>query len=73
MNSNSLITINLAIILCKIYNNQNLKNILKSKLKFMKKIQFNKYLSPIRYNSIYEIIKFIKRKSLIKLKNPFII
>ncbi|XBT18403.1 MAG: SufE family protein [Candidatus Shikimatogenerans sp. Tduv] len=70
-NSNSIIIKNLSIILCKIYNNQKIKNILKSKLKFIKKIKFNKYLSPLRFNSILEMIKFIKKKILINMNTPF--
>ncbi|XBT18719.1 MAG: SufE family protein [Candidatus Shikimatogenerans sp. Tcar] len=70
INANSIIIKNLILILINIYNNQKLKNILKSKLTFIKKIKFDKYISLLRQNSLLEIIKYIKKISLINLKNP---
>ncbi|XBT18605.1 MAG: SufE family protein [Candidatus Shikimatogenerans sp. Tder] len=62
---------NLILIIISIYNNQKLKNILKSKLIFMKKINFIKHLSLSKINIILEIIKYIKKISIINLINPF--
>ncbi|XCC45328.1 MAG: hypothetical protein ABUS76_00135 [Candidatus Shikimatogenerans sp. Ttur] len=69
-NSNTLITKNLILIISIIYNNQKLKNILKSKLNFLKNIKIKKYNKEI--NNLLKIIKYIKKICIINLKNPFI-
>ncbi|WXB47284.1 MAG: SufE family protein [Candidatus Shikimatogenerans sp. Tmey] len=71
INANSLIIKNLALIIVNIYNKQKLKNILKSKLNFIKKINFKKKISLLKQNNILKIIKIIKKKSILFLNNPF--